>query len=1010
MKCTLILIAFCTFNILPLISQQASIYEEKHTMKTYGFSQPDPVPNIGRIYPYFRFDGYTSKGIDKEWKMVVMENDYIKAYITPDIGGKIWGAIEKSTRHEFLYFNEVVKFRDIAMRGPWTSGGLEYNFGDIGHIPTASTPVDYVMKKYPDGSVACVVGALDLPSRTKWNVEIRLYPNKAFLETHVIWDNPTDLPVTYYHWMNAAAKASGNLEFIYPGNARIGHNGEIGDFPIDNNRNISFYEKNNFGPYKSYHVLNAYSNFFGGYWHDDDFGFGHESNYDEKPGKKIWIWGLSGQGMIWEDLLTDDDGQYVEYQAGKLFNQASEGSTNTPFKHGEFIPHDQDRMTERWFPLLGTGGIDAASEYGVIKTARNGRSVNLTLSALQSIDDTLYIISRDKYIIKEHIQLEPLQLYQHTFQLDHHDHFNAMVGDHLLTYSSDPADLYVERPLHSEVPFNWDNVFGKFLLGLEAEKQRKYLDAYTAYQECLEMNPNFLPAINRLALSYFRMGQYQPCRDWIMKALAIDTYDAEANYIYGLVCEQLNDVADAKSGFSISTQHPAYRVPAYNALAKLYLKEGNYRQSLHYCNESLHHNVFSTQALKIKTLIYRYKGQKEDLKETLLKLEEIDGTSTFIANERGLLTGQDHLTGLITNELPHETYMELAMSYLKYGDRVQALKILRMIEDYPIAGLWMAHLYHDKTLLEHYLTSDIDMVFPHRMETLNMLEALIKINDHWKLKYMAALIYWNKGRINKAKMLFDQCGEDPDFVAFYLARAELFDTEAYWISSIDKALDIDPNHWRANLAFAERLINQDKFKEAESVSERFLKINPAFGMIYARSLIGQKKPVDALNFLSNYEILPYEGARAGRALYHESAILSALQAWNKKDTDSVIEYAKKAKLWPGNLGSGRPYDVDEREEDYILWKGYEKKKDISNTNRYRMKLQQYAYNPKDPADHLILQYIASDHMKRKDIINNIDSKNYESLIQWITSIENDESNIPPPKEGSIIEQIITTIK
>jgi len=992
------------------MSQKTSIYEEMRTMKTYDFSQPDPVPNIGRIYPYFRFDGYSSKGVDKEWKMVVLENDYIKAYITPEIGGKIWGAIEKSTGNEFLYFNKVVKFRDIAMRGPWTSGGLEYNFGDIGHIPTASTPVDYIIKEYEDGSVACIVGALDLPSRTRWNVEIRLYPDKAFLETHVTWENSSDLPVTYYHWMNAAARASGNLEFIYPGNARIGHNGEIGAFPIDNNRDISFYEKNNFGPYKSYHVLNAYSNFFGGYWHDDDFGFGHESTYDDKPGKKIWIWGLSDQGMIWEDLLTDDDGQYVEYQAGKLFNQASEGSTFTPFKHREFLPHDQDRMTERWFPLKGTGGIDAASAYGVIKAERKGRTTNLSLSALQPIDDTLFVLSGDKFIIKQPIQLLPLDLIQLAFQLDPSEHFEVIVGDHLLTYSSDPSDLYVDRPLKSETPFNWDAAYGIFLKGLEAEKQRKYLNAYNAYLECLKLNPSFLPAINRLALSYFRMGQYQSCRNWVLKALAIDTYDAEANYIYGLACEQLNDEADAKSGFSIATQHTAYRVPAYNALARMYLNEGNLRQALHYCHESLLQNTSNSPALEMKALIHRFKGQEEELKETLSRLEEIDATSVFVGNEREVLTGIDHLAELITNELPHESYMELAMTYLKYGDRIQALKVLGKIEDYPIAGLWMAYLYNDKTLLKHHLSNNIDMVFPHRIETLHVLESLMSMSDHWKLKYMAGLIYWNKGRTNKAKTLFNQCGDDPDIVAFYLAKAELFDTEEDWTFSIDRALGIDPNHWRVNLAFAERQINNKNFIEVENISKRFLDVNPAFGMVYARSLIGQKKPMNAMKFLSTYEILPYEGARAGRILYHESAILSSLQAWKRNEIDSAIDYAGRAKLWPRNLGSGRPYDVDERMEDFILWKGYAKKKDEPNAEKYRMKLQQYALNPEDPANNLILQFIASDAQKRKDIINNIDPKAHESLFQSMTSIENDESDIPLLEEGSIVKQIITTIK
>ena len=80
---------------------------------------------MNKIYPYYRFDGYTDKPVQKEWKVVELENDYIKVMILPEIGGKIWAAIEKSTGKSFIYYNHVVKFRDVAMRGPWTSGGIE---------------------------------------------------------------------------------------------------------------------------------------------------------------------------------------------------------------------------------------------------------------------------------------------------------------------------------------------------------------------------------------------------------------------------------------------------------------------------------------------------------------------------------------------------------------------------------------------------------------------------------------------------------------------------------------------------------------------------------------------------------------------------------------------------------------------------------------------------------------------------------------------------------------------
>ncbi len=92
--------------------------------------------------------------------------------MSPADGGKLLAAIEKSTGKDFIYFNEVRKYRHIAHRGPWTSGGIEWNFGLVGHTPATASPVDYLIRKNPDGSVTCVVGTMDLPSRTEWRVFI----------------------------------------------------------------------------------------------------------------------------------------------------------------------------------------------------------------------------------------------------------------------------------------------------------------------------------------------------------------------------------------------------------------------------------------------------------------------------------------------------------------------------------------------------------------------------------------------------------------------------------------------------------------------------------------------------------------------------------------------------------------------------------------------------------------------------------------------------------------------
>ncbi|MGM9760304.1 MAG: DUF5107 domain-containing protein, partial [Parabacteroides sp.] len=298
--------------------QQASVKERVQTVKTYPFSDPDPTADPTDLYyPYFRFDGFSAKGIDKSWKTVELENDYIRLSLYPEVGGKIWGAIDKSTGQAFIYNNHVVKFRDIAMRGPWTSGGIEFNFGIIGHVPTSSTPIDYYTRQKPDGSVSCYIASYEWVTRTYWCVEVNLPKDKAYFTTTTTWFNQSDLDQPYYQWMNAGYKAAGKAQFCYPGNSYIGHNGELGTFPQDEEgRDLSWYDNNNFGSSKSEHVLGFYNDYYGIYWHEDNYGSVHHAGYDEKLGMKIFLWGQARDGGIWEDLLTDTDGQYIELQSG----------------------------------------------------------------------------------------------------------------------------------------------------------------------------------------------------------------------------------------------------------------------------------------------------------------------------------------------------------------------------------------------------------------------------------------------------------------------------------------------------------------------------------------------------------------------------------------------------------------------------------------------------------------------------------------------------------------------
>ena len=920
------------FQITNLFSQNTTIKEELLTMKTYMFSDPDPVPNISRIYPYFRFDGYATTGKDRDWKMVVLENEYIKVYVCPDVGGKIWGAFEKSTGKEFLYFNEVVKFRDVAMRGAWSSGGLEYNFGDIGHVPTCSTPVDYVIKENEDGSVSCIVGAIDLPSRTKWNVEISLQKDKAYFETKVSWFNTSSLPVSYYHWMNAAAKADGNLEFIYPGNKHIGHGGELGEWPIDNNRDISKYKNNDFGIYKSYHVINSYSDIFGGYWHDDDFGFGHYASYDDKPGKKLWIWGLSDQGMIWEDLLTDSNGQYIEYQAGKLFNQAANSSTLTPFKHKEFSPYDTDIMHELWFPLKETNGMVAASEYGVLNIERKGNKIDLFLSPLQPINSELIVKVDDEILFTKKINRETLELYTDSFSIENAKYFSVELGNKLLVYNSQKKDNIVNRPVTSEKNFNWSSAYGLYIQGLELEKQRRYTDAQLSYLKSYKKESSFLPTLNKLALNYYRSGNQEKALEFVNKSLRIDTYNGLANYIFGLVNAKLENSNEAKSGFSIASQDVSLRSASYTELAKLFLKEQDLQLAKKYTDKALSYNVFNIKAVEIKAIIHRKENNREEAIGVLSKIDKMDATSHFINFEK-YLHGKIDLNTFnlqITNELPFESYLELASKYIEYGCEIEALKVLEIAPKNVMVSLWKAYLNKEDedVLLQESLAMTPEMVFPHRQETAHMLNYFILKNSDWKLKYYLGIQQWNKGNIEAAQSLFQQCEDKPNTILFYLAKIKLFNfDDEITLKSLNKSDEINADDWRLKLAWIEYFDRTNQLEFAKKLAGETIKIHPEkaiIGLFYAKTLLKLKAYKTCFNFLENFEVLPFEGATEGRTIYHEACIRLSLKELTNKNYSKAIHYAQKAKIWPKNLGVGKHYDVDDRLDNYLIALAFEK--------------------------------------------------------------------------------------
>jgi tetratricopeptide (TPR) repeat protein len=915
----------------------ATVREYKKVFRTYPYSDPNPIATPGRIYPYYRFEGYTDRPVDKEWTVVELENDYIKVMVLPEIGGKIWTAIEKSSNRPFIYYNRVVKFRDIALRGPWTSGGIEPNYGIIGHTPNCATPVDYVVRTHPDGSVSVVIGALDLLTRTPWRLEIALPADKAYFTTRSFWHNATPIEQPYYTWMNAGIKAAGNLQLVYPGTHYIGHGGEVSAWPIHpaNGKNLSFYEQNDFGPYKSYHVIGRHADFFGAYWHDDDFGMGRYARRDDKLGKKAWIWGLSRQGMIWAKLLTDEDGQYVEVQSGRLFNQAAEGSTFTPFKHRGFAPYSTDTWTEYWFPVKGTKGFVKANDYGVLNVQRDGARVTLWFQPLQAVSNTIEVLDGARLVLSAKVALRPMQAWVQALEAVPAERLVVRIGGTRFEYRAAPEDDVLSRPIEAPSSFDWESAYGLHLKGKELIRQRDYAQAEVALEQCLGKDRHYVPALADLAMVKLRAGEDQAAWDLARRALSIDTYDPAANYYYALASLGLGQVTDAMDGFEVAASSPDFRSAAWTGLARIYLRRGQLADAVEYATRSLEGNAMNLEGHAVVAVAERLQGRKDRAASRLDAILALDPLNHFARFERHLLAGDDksrrELIAGIRNEMPQETFLELAAWYHGLA-RLQETR--RVLESAPAAAAevlyWLAYVQHaqqDESWRDTLVRADAAsprLVFPFRAESANVLSWAIGKSASWRPRYYLALVAAGRNDLAKARELLEGCGDDPDYAPFYAARARLYDATGRDRAFADlmRAATLDPVEWRYGRLLTERCLEDRAYDKALETSKRYYAALPdsyILGMLYARSLLLTGHHQEASDLLGRLNVLPYEGATEGRHLHRESQLMLALSDLKAGRPDAALARVAAAREWPEHLGAGKPYpaDVDDRLEDWL---------------------------------------------------------------------------------------------
>jgi predicted Zn-dependent protease len=357
-------------------------------------------------------------------------------------------------------------------------------------------------------------------------------------------------------------------------------------------------------------------------------------------------------------------------------------------------------------------------------------------------------------------------------------------------------------------------------------------------------------------------------------------------------------------------------------------------------------------AWQMVAVIYRLRNEKlhaNKILDTILLYDRLNHLARFEKYVwQNSPENKQQFIGFIKNEMPQQTFLELATWYYNIGRKEEAEKVLQLSKPNAEILYWLSFL-QNKSLPGKDLNPEL--VFPFRPETVEVLENLIQKNDNWLLKYHLALIQWNFNNISAAKDLFDQCGNQPVYAPFYAARANfnMNNDSLKVLADLQQAAKLDKDQWRYGKALINYYLKQNQSDTASAIAAQYYKQFPEnyiIGMLNAKALLMNKQYSAANKILQAIKILPNEGATDGRQLYREVQLMLAIEEMKNKNCEKALNYTSAARLWPDDLGVGKPYDsdIDERLEDWLTYQCYIKLKNEKNAQQMLNKILSFSYS------------------------------------------------------------------
>jgi tetratricopeptide (TPR) repeat protein len=748
------------------------VYEQPVVIPTYLMGPPDSTPRFysggtsqgaqHRIYPYPAYDNLTTEKVNKTYTMVYLENEYVKIGILPEIGGKVFEAIDKTDGYNFVYRQHVIKPALISLLGAWISGGMEWDVPHH-HRATSFLPVQYAVEDNADQSKTVWVGELELRDRMRWAVGLTLHPGRSYLEAKFRMINRTPLPASMLCFSNVAVSVNDSYQVIFPPSTQhVTYHGkrDFTTWPIATTRfnntdftagvDVSWY-KNHFNS-TSMFAWNYQDDFFAGYDHGRNAGTMAIADHNVVPGKKFFTWGNGPSGRAEDTLLTDSDGPYIELMVGAYSDNQPDYSWLEPF--------ETRTWTQYWYPFRDIDGVKNANvDAAVNLDVNNGNATVGFYATAEHPNATVLLKLKDRVLLEEQAAIGPGKSYLKQIALpagaDQHDLRASISADgrELVAYS--PVKLVPEvmpKPVtNPPAPQEIKTSEELYLTGLRIEQFHApgaLPDPY--WQEALKRDAGDVRVNTALGIDAIKAGRFADAEDYLRAALAraANRYtmpkDGEAFYYLGLALKAQGKNDEAFTQFYKSTWSAAWRSPGYFELAQIATCRGDFDAALGYLDRSLESNALNVRALSLRSELLRDRDRKDESAVVAASLARIDPLDV------GALKPTEMAANLA--KFPN-LGLEAAADDMDAGLWRQATDVLSLIAQSKIAALADYDLAYcagklnqpDKSAQygRRAAAAPVDYTFPFQMEMIDVLQAAMNANpaDSHAPYYLGNLLY-----------------------------------------------------------------------------------------------------------------------------------------------------------------------------------------------------------------------------------------------------------------------------